>query len=493
MNKTIQCGLRRAVTLLEVLVSMGVMSVGLLGVAALIPLGRMELAEAKKLDNTATIGRWAFRDLMVHGYLQPEMWVDGETGKQAIDPAFASSQQYDPYSLTPNGTKSRFVKAPNGAIVPPFGPIIIDPLMLAPRHFNDRDVRLGYTGTVSFTDQEKSHRRICSVFPYSVNLAGATAGMPEQRSDVPRFARVSVRTYPIDTFSRTPEQFVMRNDMASRFFKSNDDLIVQVPRDKSRRPVQVFTQTSPPPPQVPSVNVFSNDGYTNEVRTDNIAFRKFRGEMSWFIMAEPSLAESYNQAVENAPAASGPVGSAATTKQYRTWVVVCHQRDLRDVSGQTMSDTRGIGERMVYVDFIDRNTARLRCGGLMTEGAAATALNVKANQWFAVCGRYYEPILQADRCVIEWYRITGVSDRPTSLGNNNWYREVTLIGREFSGLGFTFRDEDNGTYPDLSMTLTGEAVAAQPMTGFGIIVSGACGVYEKSIYVDRPSLWSIRY
>ncbi len=118
MTTKIQRGLRSAVTLLEVLVSMGVMSVGLLGVAALIPLGRMELAEANKMDNAATIGRWAFRDLMVQGYLQPEMWVDPLSGLQAIRPSFVSSPANDPYSLTPSGLpKSRFVTTTNGAIV----------------------------------------------------------------------------------------------------------------------------------------------------------------------------------------------------------------------------------------------------------------------------------------------------------------------------------------------------------------------------------------
>jgi hypothetical protein len=43
------------------------------------------------------------------------------------------------------------------------------------------------------------------------------------------------------------------------------------------------------------------------------------------------------------------------------------------------------------------------------------------------------------------------------------------------------------------MTLNGQSAAVQPMTGFGILISGAVGVYEKSMYVDRPSLWSIRY
>ncbi|MGC3969288.1 MAG: prepilin-type N-terminal cleavage/methylation domain-containing protein [Pirellulales bacterium] len=476
--------LRRAVTLLEVLVAMGVMSVGLLGVAALIPLGRMELAQAKVMDNASTIGRWAFRDLMVHGYLQPELWVDGVTGLQVTRASFNSNPSTDPYSLNPTGFKARFVTMSNGATVPPFAPIVIDPLMLAPRHMGN------HTGVTGLSSQEASHRQLCSLFPYSLNLAGAAPGTPESRTDVPRLARVSIRTYPIDSFTTSPSQFVMRNDLASRFFKSNDDLVFQVPKNKNRRPVQVFTQTLT---ANSNVNLFNNDALTNELITNGVAFRKFRGEMSWFIVAEPSLAESYNQAAENAPAAAGPVGSAATTKHYRVWTVVCNQRDLRDVTGQTLSDPKGIGERLVYVDFIDRNTARLRMGGLMNEGAAMNALDLKANQFIAVMGRYFEPVLRAQRVVMEWYRITGVADSATNIGNNNWYREVTLVGREFSGLGFTFQDEDTMTYPDMSMTLNGQNTAVQPMTGFGILVSGAVGVYEKSLYVDRPSLWSIRY
>ena len=468
---------RWGVTLLEVLVSMGVMSVGLLGVAALIPLGRMELTEATKLDNAATICRWAFRDLTVHGYLQPEVWVDPVSGEQAIRPVGGMP---DPYSLVPTA-KARLVNV-NGLDAPPFAPIVIDPLMLAPRFFGN------HTNTTSVDSREATQRQICRAFPYSVNLNGAAAGMPEQRGDAPKIARVSIRTYPADTFGPDPRQFIMRNDVASRFFKSNDDLIVQVPKDKSRRPVQVFT-TSPSS----NINVQPNDGFSQELRQDQVAFRKFRGDMSWFVVAEPSLAECYNPSQENAPAAAGPVGSVASCRSYRVWVVVCHQRDLSYVGDQSLADPKGIGERMVYVDFIDRNTARLRCGGLANEGAAMNALNVQSNQWFAVIGRYPEPVLGRDRLIMEWYRITGVSDRPTMVKDNMWYREVTIVGREFAGLGFSFRDEDGTTYPDMSLTLSGKVSEVQPMTGIGVIVQGARGVYEKSIYVDRPSLWSIRY
>jgi type II secretory pathway pseudopilin PulG len=62
---------RRGISLLEVLISMFVLAVGLLSVAALIPAGRYEIAQSTQLDNTAMIGRAAFRDLQVRGFLSP--------------------------------------------------------------------------------------------------------------------------------------------------------------------------------------------------------------------------------------------------------------------------------------------------------------------------------------------------------------------------------------------------------------------------------------
>ena len=56
---------RRGITLLEVLVAMLVLTVGVLGMAAIIPLGKLELAEGDISDNSATVGRWAFREISV--------------------------------------------------------------------------------------------------------------------------------------------------------------------------------------------------------------------------------------------------------------------------------------------------------------------------------------------------------------------------------------------------------------------------------------------
>lgn len=465
---------RRGVTLLEVLVAIGVMVVGLLGMLALIPLGRMELAEAEKLDNSATIGRWAFRDMTVRGYLQPENWVNPVTGLSVFGAAEEPVAGYST-SLVP-GNKTREFSIPQ-AMTPPVAPIVIDPLMLAPRKF-------------PLASDETAQRQICRLFPYSLSLSGGQSGMPEGAANRPQMARVSLRSFPADIVSSNPANMMMRAEVASRFFRSSDDLNFNVPLDTSKRPIQVFSKSS-----ASTLQFYTNDGFVNDMQpSQNIAARSFRGAFSWFMVVEPSLAEFYSASPNNSPALGGPSASAVNIRQYRVWVIVCHQRPLNSVNGQTLAQADAVSERLVYVDFVDRNTARLRVGGLNNEGDAANALNVKANQWIAVVGRYAEPLVPGgNRYVMEWYRVTGVADRPTHLSGTQWYREVTLVGREFFGLGFSFIDEDSTTYPDMAMSLGGSSNPTQPVTGWGVIVSGVRGVYEKSVYVDRPSLYSIRY
>ena len=76
---------RSGISLLEVLIALGCLSVGLLAMmAGLVPLGVYEMAEATKLDQSSTLGRAAFRDLKIRGYLRPQTWVDTQYGMVAV-------------------------------------------------------------------------------------------------------------------------------------------------------------------------------------------------------------------------------------------------------------------------------------------------------------------------------------------------------------------------------------------------------------------------
>jgi len=60
---------RRGLSLLEVLISMGVLSVGLLGFALLIPVGRLSIVEAGKCDRAGACGRAGLREVKVRRML----------------------------------------------------------------------------------------------------------------------------------------------------------------------------------------------------------------------------------------------------------------------------------------------------------------------------------------------------------------------------------------------------------------------------------------
>lgn len=60
---------RNGITLLEVLVSVFIISVGLLGVAAMIPLGKLAISQTNIADRTGTLGRSALRDVEVRRML----------------------------------------------------------------------------------------------------------------------------------------------------------------------------------------------------------------------------------------------------------------------------------------------------------------------------------------------------------------------------------------------------------------------------------------
>jgi hypothetical protein len=67
---------RRGLTLIEVLASIGVLTIGLLSLAALLPVGQVTLFEAIKADRAGTCGRAAMRDVIVRRMLDYHNWCD---------------------------------------------------------------------------------------------------------------------------------------------------------------------------------------------------------------------------------------------------------------------------------------------------------------------------------------------------------------------------------------------------------------------------------
>jgi len=68
--------LRRGVTLIELMFSIGILLVGLLGVAALIPLAGWEIGRGLTADRMAAAGRNAVHEFDIRNMRRPEMWAN---------------------------------------------------------------------------------------------------------------------------------------------------------------------------------------------------------------------------------------------------------------------------------------------------------------------------------------------------------------------------------------------------------------------------------
>jgi hypothetical protein len=108
---------RRGISLLEVLVSIGILSIGLCGVAALITAGKLVMVEANKSDRTGACGRAALHEVKVRGWLNWQYWAaDNRPNAFVIDPLGVTATP----SLTTLGPMNRvniYTQVPGGTLL----------------------------------------------------------------------------------------------------------------------------------------------------------------------------------------------------------------------------------------------------------------------------------------------------------------------------------------------------------------------------------------
>lgn len=120
---------RGGVSLLEVLISIGVLAVGMLGAATMLPLAKYYATEASKFDRASTLGQQAYHDLQIRGYLSIKKWL--KPAIPGLNYNDASAMLIDPLAwsyASANGTPipNFFPAFPNNGVNPPLssGPIV---------------------------------------------------------------------------------------------------------------------------------------------------------------------------------------------------------------------------------------------------------------------------------------------------------------------------------------------------------------------------------
>jgi len=316
---------RGGVTVLEVLFSIGIVTVGLLGVMIIVPLAGLRTSQGTIADGADRLGRNAVRAFDVYQMRRPDTWAQ-------LDPSGAA--QYIPFT--------------GGE------PFCIDPLYMA--------ANAGTAGIFRF--------------PY---LGSGAAPVP---NDIPFMRRISLRTFPGATLpSPVPGASlsrIMSVDQAGQFFLGEDDLVFNLPKDRTMPPQQKF----------------SFDDSSSAVTTERLK-RQWEGKFSWLATLVPK-----------------PGYSSDT---YLLSIVVFHRRD-------SVVD----GERPSTVTF---NSNGFNGGDVVlhVDDDHEDDLKMKEGEWLMLAGAN----LTTGARHFRWYRIQSADAGPVAGSSGGYDRDLTLFGQDW--------------------------------------------------------------
>jgi hypothetical protein len=360
---------RAGISLLEVLISMFILTVGLLSISSLLPVGSFQVQKAGIEDRKSTIGQNAFREFRTRGMSDVRKWTH-----------YFSAQ--GPQPVVVNGIVD--------SELAPYVPlsVAIDPLCLGN----------GNTGGA-----------ISKLFPRLP--AGVTTDDPTR----PRMPRVGL------TDAR------MRQ-LAELIFVARDDTVFEKSTD----------------PDSPPISKWELDPNTN-----NPIRRQYEGNFSWLVTLTPAYFNA---------TAPGPM------TQYNVSIAIFFKRNINAIA-----TTEGVEvERMVDVSQKPPHLAGFGLGGgelVLTGTVANTA--VQPGNWVLVSGRYQ--IGNITRPVFRWYRVVAVSEYESEKAE----RWITLAGPDWPGV----TDQVNAGNWRCKPSSVG-------------IFEGCVGVFEKTVHLEGPSVWS---
>ena len=415
---------RRGISLLEVLISIFVLSIGLLGVAAVLPVARHQMIEAAKADRGSACGQAALNDIKVRGALNLADW-----------------RGYNPHT---NGWEQI------GEVKSPWPP-----------ESETHDRRRGYTFGESYAvdplyvaENPKApsvdYAHFCD-FPYNPTLPGTrvVAGLPGRWTRMQRVTWSRIFRDSSNAVVKTQNKL-----LAWSIFKWHDDLLFPVPSDETQRPEQRLLY----------------DSFSNPLQSD------FKGDYSWLATVTP-LPEHIDFLQNDRfsdPVIVMPYSYPENSPLYTVSVAVFYKRDMSApnhyAAGQLMAGETP-GERQVRLEFLGGGVGggdvRLHVRGNPadpTTWSPTEHLAVKKNEWLLVSGYYRRSCYYYnDRAipprsvqvtipvgVHKWYRIVATSEIVVEDKNRNGafngdeidsnlngvvdpdYREVTLAGPDWN-------------------------------------------------------------
>ncbi|HTQ39170.1 MAG TPA: hypothetical protein VMJ32_09075 [Pirellulales bacterium] len=453
---------RKGISLLEVLISIGIMAVGMLSVAALIPVGAVQVNRANIEERKATLAHNALREFQIRGMGNIANWVRNNGGTWSA---------YSPLNLELPSSLAYYISfestypadspvAPDFALLPP---VAIDPMMLAVGH------EAGQDGVVAG-------------FPaaYSANPAANPAYAANPLGG-PIMSRLGLAQ-----FETTANNVIAPSrGLAEAVLEAGNDIITNRSDDNSR----------------PGTNELI---YTDAPKNLQPLKRDYSGQFSWLAVIMPNAPAPLSPTVVPANSFRAPQSGDGLILA----IVVFSRRQL---TSPVPATDQGGQEELVPVHWNTSNSdsapdATVNIGGgeftLTDSNATSNATGrlgmVQANQWIMLC-RYssyyaytyqYEP--RPDMLITvnvyypwleaKWFQVvaTGEIVAPAKA-QANYTRQITLAGPDWG--------KDPTPPPSTEFVKTQinwpSAVPenSRNFNTFAVILDGAVAVHQQTIHL----------
>lgn len=423
--------MRKALSLTEVLISMGILTLGLLGVAAVFPVGSHYIQRADIYDKASAIGQSVMSDIVARGMLDPNSWyvMVPHAGVLPWSQTFSADGASSPNGKV-NLTFTRpFSRALGEALTQTNA--MTDKTILA-KQFGSAYVidPLGVAAMAMRSGSTAPANQIhgpAAVFPAAAYTGYAyQAAIPTWPTSSwlawcgPNGSSSTGYQWPIRrvTFRQPNTGWHANATMAEHFFRGNDDLAFDFPQRADKPAFATWDMTGVGAPLA----------------------RKFAGDYSWIITVVPPT-----NAARNAMA-SNPEGFA-----YDVSVVVFYKRALLEDADASYLQFGGGGP---YQSAMNQNERAVRASVVSTglnggellltdygdyrDASNTQKLNafdhLKLGHWVMLCGPHPNSSTSEPRFVLNWYQVISVEQPPTGtpgLDTSKNQRLVTVRGAEW--------------------------------------------------------------
>jgi hypothetical protein len=474
---------RLGISLVEVLIAMGILTIGLLGVAALFPVGAFYMQKGDVADRGSAVAQAAFNEALARGVLNPENWLvweDGNTlGVLSPPPAstfqrpFADHLRRQKAALVaptapPDKDKPRYTTLEFGSV------FVIDPIAIAGTAIiNPSD---GSQGT-------SVRMRPGGVFPAStVWTTASNGGIPPTPNaaewtpwgDIwnlgPRWPvrRVTLRQTRDSLSTNKP----LSPALAEKLFSSRDDLAMDSPTSRDK-------------PSIQRLDISPVDLNGNDNSNDDPLARQSRGDYSWIITVSPNTSEARDALATNPSAFSYEVSVVVFYKRPMPLTSPSDQADLVDNNlNVLLQNERGARAEIISTGLNGGEVLLTRIPtSLSTNEPAESPFNIlKTGQWIMLCGPHPNSTDARPMMTARWYRVLAIDGKDTKLDETG---APTTNSSEPERRLVSLRGPQWPWTPAASLTDYNHLSNAL----YVCIPTGAVAVHSKTIHLGGSSVW----